>query len=78
MGLGNTLKTVGRQAEAIEAYRRATVLRPELSEAWWSLSNLKTFRFEDEEIETMRAAARAAGAVRRGARAVLLRAGQGA
>jgi tetratricopeptide (TPR) repeat protein len=53
LGLGNTLKTVGRQAEAIEAYRRATVLRPESSEAWWSLSNLKTFRFEDGEIATM-------------------------
>jgi tetratricopeptide (TPR) repeat protein len=53
LGLGNTLKTVGRQAEAIEAYRRVTVLRPELSEAWWSLSNLKTFRFTDEEIETI-------------------------
>jgi tetratricopeptide (TPR) repeat protein len=53
VGLGNTLKTVGRQAEAIEAYRRATVLRPEVSEAWWSLSNLKTFRFTDPEIETM-------------------------
>jgi tetratricopeptide (TPR) repeat protein len=53
LGLGNTLKTVGRQAEAIEAYRRATVLRPELSEAWWSLSNLKTFRFEDKDLEAM-------------------------
>lgn len=53
LGLGNTLKTVGRQAEAIEAYRQATVLRPESSEAWWSLSNLKTFRFEDGEIATM-------------------------
>lgn len=53
LGLGNTLKTVGRQAEAVEAYRRATVLRPELSEAWWSLSNLKTFRFEDAEIDAM-------------------------
>ena len=53
VGLGNTLKTVGRQAEAIEAYRRGTVLRPQVSEAWWSLSNLKTFRFTDEEIETM-------------------------
>ena len=53
LGLGNTLKTVGRQAEAIEAYRRATVLRPDKSEAWWSLSNLKTFRFEDVEIAEM-------------------------
>ncbi|MDP9199921.1 MAG: sulfotransferase [Pseudomonadota bacterium] len=53
LGIGNVLKTVGRQAEAIDAYRRATVLRPESSEAWWSLSNLKTFRFEDSEIEAM-------------------------
>jgi tetratricopeptide (TPR) repeat protein len=53
LGLGNTLKTVGRQAEAIEAYRRATAMRADLSEAWWSLSNLKTFRFEDREIEAM-------------------------
>ena len=53
LGLGNTLKTVGRQAEAIAAYRRATVLRPAASEAWWSLSNLKTFRFEDAEIAEM-------------------------
>jgi tetratricopeptide (TPR) repeat protein len=53
IGLGNTLKTVGRQAEAIAAYRRATVLRPAASEAWWSLSNLKTFRFEDADIAEM-------------------------
>ncbi len=53
LGLGNALKTVGRQAEAIESYRRATVLRPQSSEAWWSLSNLKTFRFEPPEIEAM-------------------------
>jgi tetratricopeptide (TPR) repeat protein len=48
------LKTIGRQAEAIDSYRRATRLRPANSEAWWSLSNLKTFRFEDAEVETMR------------------------
>ncbi len=53
LGLGNTLKTIGRQRDAIDAYRRATALRPEQSEAWWSLSNLKTFRFEDQEREAM-------------------------
>jgi tetratricopeptide (TPR) repeat protein len=54
LGLGNTLKTIGRQAEAIAAYRQATRLRRESSEAWWSLSNLKTFRFDEAEIEAMR------------------------
>ena len=53
IGLGNTLKTIGRQAEAIEAYRHAAQLRPELSDAWWSLSNLKTFRFDDADVEAM-------------------------
>jgi tetratricopeptide (TPR) repeat protein len=53
VGLGNTLRTVGRQKEAIEAYRQAAAVRPELSEAWWSLSNLKTFRFEEAEIGAM-------------------------
>jgi len=53
LGLGNTLKTIGRQAEAVEAYRRATTMRADLSEPWWSLSNLKTFRFTDREIEVM-------------------------
>ncbi len=53
LGLGNTLKTIGRQAEAIEAYRRATAMRADLSEAWWSLSNLKTFGFDDRDIEAM-------------------------
>jgi len=55
VGLGNTLKTIGRQAEAIDAYRRAASLRPSMSEAWWSLSNLKTFRFTDAELEAMEA-----------------------
>ncbi len=53
LGLGNVLKTVGRQAEAIAAYRHAASRRPSASEAWWSLSNLKTFRFGDDDIAEM-------------------------
>lgn len=53
LGLGNVLKTLGRQAEAIAAYRKGISIRPNFSELYWSLSNLKTFRFSDDEIEAM-------------------------
>lgn len=42
MAYGHTLKTLGRQPEAIAAYREAVRLRAALGEAWWSLANLKT------------------------------------
>jgi tetratricopeptide (TPR) repeat protein len=48
-------KTVGRQVEAIESYRRAAAVRPSFGDAYWSLANLKTYRFCDEEIVRMRA-----------------------
>lgn len=53
MSYGHGLKTVGRTDDAIAAYRRAVALRPETGEAWWSLANLKTFRFTDQDIATM-------------------------
>jgi tetratricopeptide (TPR) repeat protein len=56
MSYGHALKAVGRQREAIDAYRKATALAPALGEAYWSLANLKTFRFTPEEIAAMRAA----------------------
>ena len=51
---GNALRTGGRSQEAIAAYRKGAELRPGYGEAWFCLSNLKTFRFTDEEIGTMR------------------------
>ena len=45
MSYGHTLKTVGRLDEAIEAYRKCIRLSPEVGEAYWSLANLKTFKF---------------------------------
>jgi tetratricopeptide (TPR) repeat protein len=55
MSYGHTLKTLGEQDESVAAYRRGIELRPETGEAYWSLANLKTFRFTDAEIETIRA-----------------------
>jgi tetratricopeptide (TPR) repeat protein len=54
MSYGHTLKTVGRLDESIEAYKKCIRLSPEVGEAYWSLANLKTFRFSDEDIENMR------------------------
>ena len=51
---GHALKTVGRHADAVAAYRTAIRLQPNLGEAYWSLSNLKTFRFDDAAIASMR------------------------
>jgi tetratricopeptide (TPR) repeat protein len=53
---GNALKTVGRTADAVRALRRATKLRPAFGEAWWSLANLKTIRFEGRDLAAMRKA----------------------
>ena len=55
MSLGHALKTAGRQADCIAAYRRSIELAPSLGEAWWSLANLKTYRFAPGEVEAMRA-----------------------
>ena len=45
MSYGHALKTAGRSADSIAAYRRAIGMEPTLGEAYWSLANLKTFRF---------------------------------
>ena len=55
MFYGHALRSGGRTAEAIEAYRRTTHLKPEYGGAWFSLANLKTFRFTAGEIEVMSA-----------------------
>jgi predicted Zn-dependent protease len=54
MNYGHALKTAGRQEEGIAAYRRCLQLAPRSGAAYWSLANLKTFRFNAGEIEAMR------------------------
>ena len=55
MSYGHSLKTLGKQSEAIAAYHRSIALRPSLGESYWSLANLKTFRFTDDDVAAMRA-----------------------
>ena len=50
------LKTLGRQQEAIEIYQRCIALDGQYAEAAWSLSNLKTYRFSDDEVAGFKAA----------------------
>ena len=45
LSYGHALKSAGRQADCIAAYRKTLELAPQLGEAWFSLSNLKTVRF---------------------------------
>ena len=52
-GLGHALKTIGRQEQAIDRYRSCVQSYPAFGEAWWSLANLKTFRFSDDEVAVM-------------------------
>ncbi|HSD75664.1 MAG TPA: sulfotransferase [Steroidobacteraceae bacterium] len=55
MSYGHALKTAGRQGDSIGAYRKSIELAPHLGEAYWSLANLKTFRFGAGEVDAMRA-----------------------
>ncbi|MGH8200094.1 MAG: tetratricopeptide repeat-containing sulfotransferase family protein [Steroidobacteraceae bacterium] len=56
MSYGHALRTTGKVPESIAAYRRALSLESTLGEAWWSLANLKTFRFSEADVSAMRRA----------------------
>jgi tetratricopeptide (TPR) repeat protein len=49
---GHALKTAGRTADAVAAYRKSLALRPG-GEAWWSLADLKTQPFGAGDIGAM-------------------------
>jgi tetratricopeptide (TPR) repeat protein len=61
LSIAHAQKTMGRQAEAVAAYRGAAAARPSFGDAYWSLANLKTYRFTDGELEEMRAQERDPG-----------------
>ena len=55
LSYGHVLKTEGRQDECIDTYRKSIALDPALGEAYWSLANLKTFRFSAADLAAMHA-----------------------
>lgn len=50
---GHALKSAGRQEEGVTAYRKAIELLPQLGGGYWSLANLKTFRFSERDVVEM-------------------------
>jgi tetratricopeptide (TPR) repeat protein len=52
--LGHSLQSIGHQTEAIESYHAAANVRPSFGDAYWSLANLKTYRFSETQIACMR------------------------
>jgi len=50
---GHALKSAGKQNEGVNAYRKAIELLPGLGGGYWSLANLKTFRFTEADIAEM-------------------------
>jgi len=53
MSYGHMLKTVGDQDGSVAAYRHALAVEPTLGEVYWSLANLKTVHFSDEDVAAM-------------------------
>ncbi len=50
---GHSLRYGGKGSEAVDIYLRAIESDPAAGEAYWSLANLKTFRFDDTRIASM-------------------------
>jgi tetratricopeptide (TPR) repeat protein len=55
LSIAHSYKALGRPQEAIDAYHAAAAVRPSFGDAYWSLANLKTYRFTDGEMARMRA-----------------------
>jgi tetratricopeptide (TPR) repeat protein len=53
MGYAHVLKTLGSQAASLQAYRAAIKAKPDFGEVYWSMANLKVFRFDEHEVSAM-------------------------
>ena len=55
LSIAHALKTLGSRDEAVASYREAARCRRGFGDAYWSLANLKTYRFTDQELSEMEA-----------------------
>jgi predicted Zn-dependent protease len=53
LSYGHALKTSGRENDSVAAYNKSIELLPGLGEAYWSLANLKTSQFANQDVEAM-------------------------
>lgn len=53
---GHALKSLGERQRAIGAYQAAAKIKLDHGDAYWSLANIKTYRFEEAEIAQMQRA----------------------
>lgn len=50
---GHAYKLLGQSGRAIEAYNKSLSIRPDSGDAWWSLADLKTYKFSNDQISEM-------------------------
>ena len=53
LSYGHTLRAVGRLDEAIESYKNAISTKTGYGEAYWSLANLKTYKFTSDDMNNL-------------------------
>jgi tetratricopeptide (TPR) repeat protein len=61
LGLGHVLKATGDYAGAVASYDACRRITPDSGETYWSLANLKTYRFDDATIAEMESHAASEG-----------------
>lgn len=53
VGLGNIYSAVGRNDEAVLSFKKAAQLKPNYGDAYWSLANTKSYKFDDRQLSEM-------------------------
>lgn len=53
LSLGHVQKTLGRRPESESSYKHVLTMKPDSGEAYWSLADLKNYRFTDQEVANL-------------------------